>query len=207
MKRRWGTIGTAVVAVVALVVALLGLVTEPAGLDVGPQSLSGYALRLEDGTGSEIFSVSDAGNVDAAGTLSSDGASTLASATINGDITLENDETISNSDDGVVQVGGFLALTEGAVVEVSAAGTITPLAAFQPITSSAVITNAVLADGSVAGQVLVLVNENASDDITVLESGSNLDAGGDVALTGGAVDAVTLMWTGATWSRLSFEDN
>ena len=156
------------------------------------------------------------GTLDAQGDLSDSGGTlTIAdNAAITGtldvqggDITLENDETLSNSTDGVVSIGGFLALSEGAVVEATAAGTITPLASFQPITSSAVITNAVLADGSAAGQLLVLINENGSDDITILESGSNLDAGGDVTLTGGAVDALTLLWTGSTWSKLSFEDN
>lgn len=126
---------------------------------------------------------------------------------VTGDITLENDETISNSTDGIVQVGGFLAFTEGAVIAVSAAGTITPTGSFQPITSTAAITNAVIADGSVAGQVVAISNENAGDDITILESGSNLAAGGDITLTGGAYDLVTLLWDGSRWIRLSFEDN
>jgi hypothetical protein len=156
------------------------------------------------------------GTLDAQGDLSDSGGDLTVADNVaitgtldvqGGDVTLENDETISNSTDGIVSIGGFLALTEGTVVEVTAAGTITPLTSFQPITSSAVITNAVLADGTVAGQLLALINENAADDITILETGSNLDAGGDVTLTGGAVDALTLLWTGSTWSRLSFEDN
>jgi hypothetical protein len=124
-----------------------------------------------------------------------------------GSITLQNDETIANSTDGIVTIGGFLGTTEGTVIAATAAGTITPTASFQPITSTAVITNAVIADGSLAGQLLILINENAADDITILESGSNLDAGGDVTLTGGAVDTLTLLWTGSTWAKVSFEDN
>ncbi len=156
------------------------------------------------------------GTTDAKGNISDSGGDlTLADDTVitgtldvqGGDITMENDETLSNSTDGVVQIGGFTALSEGAVVEATAAGTITPLASFQPITSSAAITDAVIADGSVAGQLLVITNENAADDITILESGSNLVAGGDITLTGGAYDAVTLLWDGTQWVRLSFEDN
>ena len=157
-------------------------------------------LSAEQLTSTDDLSVTD----DA--TIGGD-ATVTGAASLGGDLTLENDETISNSTDGLVTIGGFLALTEGTVVEATAAGTLTPLASFQPITSSAVITNAVIADGSAAGQLLILVNENAADDITILESGSNLDAGGDVTLTGGAVDAITLLWTGSTWTRLSFEDN
>jgi hypothetical protein len=155
------------------------------------------------------------GTLDAQGDVSdsggdftvADNAVITGTADLQGTITLENDETIANSTDGVVTIGGFLGLTEGAVVEATAGGTLTPVGSFQPITSSAVITNAVIADGSAAGQIVVIVNENAADDITILESGSNLDAGGDITLTGGAVDAAMLMWTGSTWTRLSFEDN
>jgi hypothetical protein len=175
----------------------------------GDLSDSGGDLTVAD-------NVAITGTLDAQGDLSDSGGDLTIADNVaitgtldvqGGDVTLENDETISNSTDGIVSIGGFLALTEGTVVEVTAAGTITPLTSFQPITSSAVITNAVLADGTVAGQLLALINENAADDITILETGSNLDAGGDVTLTGGAVDALTLLWTGSTWSRLSFEDN
>jgi len=196
-------------------------------------SISGYAFRLEDGEGTEIFSVTDAGNTTVTGTLTVDdivtfnaslatsgdletssdldvgGSSTLTGTlAVGGDITMENDETLSNSTDGVVQVGGFTALSEGAVVEATAAGEITPLASFQPITSSAAITDATLGDGSVAGQILMLTNENAGDNITILESGSNLAAGGDIQLDGGNDDGVILLWTGDEWIKMAaFGDN
>lgn len=132
---------------------------------------------------------------------------TANTGTFSGDITLENDETISNATDTVIQIGGFLALTEGAVQVVTYGSTLTCVASFQPITSTAVITNVVIADGVVAGQIVVISNENAGDDITILESGSNLQAGGDVTLTGGAKDLLTLLWDGAEWIRLAFFDN
>ena len=125
-----------------------------------------------------------------------------------GDLTLENDETISNSTDGIVTIGGFLGLTEGTVVEVTAAGTVTPLGSFQPLTSSAAITNAVIADGTLAGQILIMTNENAGDDIKILESGSNLAAGGDITLAGGQDDGILLIWTGDEWIKVAaFGDN
>lgn len=95
MKRRWGTIGTAVLAAVALVLSMVGLVTEPAGVGMEQQSAGGYAVRLEDGTGSEIFSVTDAGNTDVAGTLGSDGAATLASLTVPGASALQGPASLS----------------------------------------------------------------------------------------------------------------
>lgn len=124
-----------------------------------------------------------------------------------GDLTLQNDETVSNASNGVVQIGGFLALTEGAVQVMTYGCTLTPVASFQPITSTAAITNVVIANGTVAGQIVVISNENAADDITILESGSQLAAGGDILLDGGNWDLVTLLWDGARWIRWSFGDN
>lgn len=168
---------------------------------------SGAAITLSGYVTSTLDSLTVNGAAQVTGTLTAQDVVVTDTLSVGGDITMENDETLSNGTDGVVQIGGFTALSEGAVVEATAAGTITPLASFQPITSSAAITNAVIADGSVAGQILVITNENAADDITILESGSNLVAGGDITLTGGAYDAVTLLWDGAQWVRLSFEDN
>lgn len=145
--------------------------------------------------------------VEITGTLTADDVVVTDTLSVGGDITLENDETVSNSTDGVVQVSGFFAFTAADVVTVADGSTITPLASYQPITSTAAVTNAVIADGSVAGQLVVIVNQNAGDDITILESGSNLESGGDITLTGGAYDAVVLMWDSARWIRLSFEDN
>ena len=119
---------------------------------------------------------------------------------VNADVSASADIAYSKMED-------FLKLTEGAVQVMTYGCTLTSVASFQPITSTAVITNVVIADGSVAGQIVVISNENAADDITILESGSNLEAGGDVTLTGGAYDLLTLLWDGARWIRLAFFDN
>jgi len=120
-------------------------------------------------------------------------------------------DIIGYSDDHTTKsfvISEFVALAEGDVVVVTAAGTITPLGSFQPITSATAITNSVIADGALTGQLLILTNENASDAIAILESGSNLAAGGDITLDGGTDDAVMLLWTGDEWIKVSaFGDN
>ena len=222
----------AVVVAIALLVATGVVAYLESQTEYQVMSISGYAFRLEDGEGTEIFSVTDAGNTTVTGTLTVDdivtfnaslatsgdletssdldvgGSSTLTGTlAVGGDITMENDETLSNSTDGVVQVGGNLALTEGAVVGLSAGGEITPLGSFQPITSSAAIT-ATIADGSVAGQILMLTNENAGDNITLEEASYNAATGGDVVLAGGNDDGVILLWTGDEWIKMAaFGDN
>ena len=183
-------------------------VTSGINIDVG--SVSG--LQIDGGLtdfGGGTYTVADGDNdVGIAGDLEVEGVTYMdGGAEINGTLTLENDETIVNSTNGVVQIGGFFALTEGTVQVVSYGSTLTCVASFQPITSTAVITNVIIADGALAGQIVVISNENAADDITILEAGSNLQAGGDVVLGGGDKDLLTLLWDGAEWIRLSFFDN
>jgi len=170
-----------------------------------------YIVRIRNsstsGTGADagIYLESDYGS--SATTDSLDYGLDMSAAAINtADVRGENGETLSNGTDTAWVIGGFLALDEAAVVVVTASSTITALASFQPITSTAVVTDAVLADGVVAGQILIITNENAGDDITILES-SNMVAAGDITLTGGAYDAVTFMWDGSRWVCLSFHDN
>jgi len=213
--------GPVALALVLIVMVVLG-VREMAPAPEEPIARS-YSCAVYTEQGCAKFVVASGGELEiqSGGTLDVQSGATvgLSSGTINGnltitgtldvhgDITLENDESISNSSDGVVQVGGFLALTRGSVVEVSYGSTITPTASFQPITSTVAITNAVIADGTVAGQIVILSNENAADDITILESGSNLAAGGDITLNGGDYDLVALVWDGSRWIRLAYSGN
>ena len=122
------------------------------------------------------------------------------------DIRLMNGETISNVTDTAVQVGGFLALTEGTVVEIAAGGTITPLASYQPIETSesgstTTDTTTAIADGAVAGAILILCNEDAQD--IVIDDGANTDIGGNQTLTGGADDCLWLIWNGSDWNKIA----
>jgi len=145
------------------------------------------------------------GALDADSTADIAGAVTLQSTldVQGGDITMQNDETLSNSTDGTVQVGGLFALTEQTLVELDAAGQeITPSASYIPITADGAYT-ATIADGSVAGTVIVIINEGGSNDITLEEASYNAQTGGDVVLTGGADDAITLLWDGSAWIAIS----
>ena len=122
------------------------------------------------------------------------------------DIRLSNGETISNVTDTAVQVGGFLALTEGSVVEIASGGTITPLASYQPIETSesgstTTDTTTAIADGAVAGAMLILCNEDAQD--IVIDDGANTDIGGNQTLTGGAGDCLWLIWNGSDWNKIA----
>ena len=220
MSNRWKaglSLGVAAAMVIA-VVALLQVgtqyqhmgVTRFRGLHVPVPTSQGTAtpgLMVDSSSVANPFEVrvaatpkwyiDSSGNAAQAGTLDVQG----------GDITMENDETLSNSNDGVVQIGGYTAFSEGSVIVVTYGSTITPTASFQPITSTAAITNAILGDGSVAGQLLVMDNENAADDITIDKSECNLESGGDVTLDGGNDDALYVVWNGAKWLRIAFGDN
>lgn len=131
-------------------------------------------------------------------------------AVLTADIRLENGETISNQTDTAIQIGGFLALTEGAVLDLGATFTVNATASYQPITNStggSVTSSATtaIADGPIAGSFLVICNEDAQD--MVFKDGANTLIGGDKTLTGGAQDCITLIWNGADWVGLSVHDN
>jgi len=118
----------------------------------------------------------------------------------------ENGETINNGTDTAIQIGGFLALTEGSVIDLAAGGTITPTASYQPITTSeagscTTSTSTAIADGPVAGAILIICNEDAQD--IVIDDGANTDIGGNQTLTGGAGDCLPLIWNGADWNKLA----
>ncbi len=135
----------------------------------------------------------------------------ISGAAINtADIRLENGETISNQTDTAIQIGGFLALTEGAVLDLGATFTVNATASYQPITNStggSVTSSATtaIADGAVAGSLLIICNEDAQD--MVFKDNANTLLGADITLTGGATDCITVIWDGANWVGLSFHDN
>lgn len=138
-------------------------------------------------------------NIGAAGTdFSSTGSLTLAN-----DLTVTDDLTAAD-----VYAGDWLHLTASTTVAVGSGATITPLGSYQPITSTAGVTTSTstaIADGSAAGDILILRNANASDAITVDGAGGNVECGGNVAL--GANDVLTLLWNGSDWSCLALRDN
>ena len=128
-----------------------------------------------------------------------------------GDIRLSNGETVSNVTDTAVQIGGFLALTEGTVVDLKSGASITATASYQPMTVNAAAhcttsASTAIPDGPVAGTLLVLCNEDATYNI-VIKDGANTKIGGDVTLTANQDDCLTVIWNGADWVGLSDMDN
>jgi len=126
------------------------------------------------------------------------------------DIVGDNGETLDNGTDTAWVIGGFIAAEEGTVIDLGAGGTITPTASYQPITNSTdgsvtTDTSIAIADGPVAGAILILCNEDAQD--IVIKDGANTAIGGDITLTGGALDTLTLIWNGADWVGMSMMDN
>ena len=137
----------------------------------------------------------------------------LSGAAINtADIRMENGETISNQTDTAIIVGGFLALEEAATQDLGVTGwTLTPTASYQPVTvaGSAHTTSdasTAIANGAVAGALLVLCNEDATYNV-IVKDGANTQIGGDITLTAGADDCLTMLWNGADWVGLSDMDN
>lgn len=127
------------------------------------------------------------------------------------DLRLENGETISNQTDTVVQIGDFFAFEEGAVVDLANGATITPLASYQPLTAagaehSTTDASTAIADGPIPGTWLVLCNEDATYNI-VVKDGANTLIGGDITLTAGQDDCLTVIWNGADWVGQSDKDN
>lgn len=178
-----------------------------------PTAEYGVRIRSSSTTGSgadaAIYVASDyAGS---ATTDSFDYGLDLSGAALNtADIRMENGELISNGTDTAVQIGGFLALTEGAVIDLGSGGTITPTASYQPITNAtggSINTDGTtaIADGAVAGALLVICNEDAQD-VVILDNANTL-LGGNVTLTGGAQDCLTVLWNGADWVGLATHDN
>lgn len=179
-----------------------------------PTNEYGIQIRSSSTTGAgadaAIYVLSDY-----AGSLTTDqfgyGLDLSGSAVLTADIRLENGETISNQVDTAVQIGGFLALTEGAVLDLGATFTVNATASYQPITNStggSVTSSATtaIADGPTnTPAILIICNEDAQD--MVLKDNANTLIGGDKTLTGGAQDCITLLWNGADWVGISVHDN
>lgn len=135
----------------------------------------------------------------------------ISGADINtADLRLENGETISNQTDTVIQISSFFAFEEGTTQDLGATFIITPTASYQPITNStggSITSSATtaIADGPIPGTWLFICNEDAQD--MVVKDGANTKIGGDITLTGGADDCLTVVWNGADWVGQAFHDN
>lgn len=159
-------------------------------------------LQAEDITATDDLAVTDDAAV--GGDLAITGATTAGS-----DITFASGTTLGEAVDTVLDLSEFLAFTEQTIVVVGAGLSITPTGTYQPITSTAAVTTSTttaIISGTVNGQLLVLANENASDAI-IIDDGANTALGGNKTLTGGQGDAIWLMWDGADWICIGYNDN
>lgn len=125
-----------------------------------------------------------------------------------GDIRLQNGSILDEGTDGVATFSEFFGFVEQTAEVVAGGATIVPTGTYQPITSSGAVTcntTTCITAGTFTGQLLILVNENASDTITIDGTGGNVECKSDVVL--GAQDTLTLLWNGADWICLSGYDN
>lgn len=107
---------------------------------------------------------------------------------------------ISLDTSSFLTAGTFLTAEKASTVALGANGTITALGTYQPITSTAAVTTSTstaVANGTRSGDLLILINANASDAIVVDGAGGNVECGGNVSL--GAKDSIALIWDGSDW--------
>lgn len=145
-------------------------------------------------------------NADVGGALSVTGITSLSGALSGTSANFTSGISTNNSvvAYGATSVGTFLSLQPGAVRVVTNGGTITPLASYQPISSTtAVGTSDIAAAG--AGTVLRLINVG-TQTITLTDTGT-LYLSGNIAL--GANDSLLLMskGTGEGWVQIGTSDN
>ncbi len=151
-------------------------------------------------------------SLDVLGTSTLEGATTIGGATsIAGALTGTSANFTSgiSTDSSVVaygaaSVGTFLSMTPGAVQVVSNGSTLTPVASYQPISSTAAAGTSDIA-AKAAGTLLRLVNVG-SQTITFTDTGT-LYLSGDIAL--GANDSLLLMskGVGEGWIMVGTSNN
>ncbi len=138
----------------------------------------------------DTFNVTD--TVDFDSTLNVDGATTLTGTTTLSATTLADD----------------LTLRAQTVFSVVMGIPITPTGVYMPIQSAVYVTGGGTADiaaGTTNGDLLALLNINATQAITVDGTGSNVECKADVILAAG--DTLMLMWDASDWRCLSGYDN
>jgi hypothetical protein len=145
---------------------------------------SGSTVEVQSGGALDILS---GATFTATGTTVLTGSTTLSSTTLSKD----------------------LSLTAQTAFSVTAMGIpITPTGAYQPIESVTFTAGGGTADiapGTTNGDILTLLNINATQVITVDGTGSNVECKADVPM--GARDTLMLIWDGSDWRCLSSYDN
>ena len=110
---------------------------------------------------------------------------------------------------GDVTAGGWITISAQTAFSVVNALPITPTGTYMPLTSATAVTcstTTCIADGTPAGQLLLLENQNASSIIGIDATGANVECGAtDVTL--GPTDMLLLVWNATDWICLSNRDN
>jgi len=100
---------------------------------------------------------------------------------------------------GDTTLGADLVLSSQTLTVTTAGDVITPTGAFVNLNADNAVT-CTIADGSTAGQILILYNDGDST-ATIEEASYNADTGGDISFT--TDDSLILIWTGTLWTRLT----
>jgi len=116
--------------------------------------------------------------------------------------------TDSLSVSGAVVGATWFGLTAQTALVIGAGDSVVSTGSLQPITSATAVTVSTtvpIAAGTVEGYLLILVNENAADAITIDGTGGTVECKADVVL--GARDVLMLEWNGTEWICLTGYDN
>ena len=167
----------------------------------------GLALNGQDAYVSDHLEVDGAAQFDGAVTTTS----TLAA---DGGLTVDTSNFTVNGSTGAVatassaSVGTWVKLGAQSAISVTAAMTIAPTGTYQPLTSDGAKTcntTTCIANGTTAGDLLILRNANVTGDITIDGGGGNVECKSDVVV--GVGDTLTLIWNGSDWNCLANHDN
>jgi len=134
-----------------------------------------------------------------AASLSVSGEASVADLTASDDITA-TDDLIAND----LSVTDWLQIDAQTAISVTAGAIITPTGTYQPLESASAVTcstSTCVADGATAGDLLILINTNASDAITIDGTGANVECASDIAMAAG--ETITLLWDGTDWQCLA----
>lgn len=179
-------------------------VTETGLTDVNSASSTG-ALRVTNtnavGT-AKILELLD-------GTASRFAVRRNGAATLGGDLTVEGTGTSGFA--GSVSIGDVLTLAQESRTSLAAGATLAADASHQlvaggsgPVTLSGA---AAVANGTTAGQILLLVGSSDANGVTISHGANVLLSGGAASRTLGLNDTLLLLWNGADWIELSWAEH
>lgn len=218
MSRYYGVVGTGTATGIGMFAEVIAVNTStiPYGYAVygqletsgtGDNSITDGSVFYADLAGA----AQDYGTVDVLSVKSGDtydyGIDFSGATAMTADFRFQNGTELEEATDTVLTFSEFLAAEEQTVVVVGAGGTITPTGTYQPITSTAAVTTSLttaIADGVVNGQLLILVNENASD-VIIIDDGANTHLSGNISL--GNDDTLTVFWDGEDWLEIAQGNN